>query len=123
MKLDAVELEIHKAFQERLPDINPRLLITASKLAGNQRAAKFIIVVLPFHSIGPEHTSRNGARWHMFASNVDAWPLTERTQLINIIISEISQYIATGEINREEHTTHDFDDSRYRVQRFGNHTN
>lgn len=126
MNLHDVELEIHRAFQEQLQDVNPRLLVTASKLYGNQRAAVFSVMVLPFHYFEPNlvvPARRLGAKWRMFVSNVDAWPLTERAQLINIVVSEITQYIKQGTIDREEHTTHDFDGSRYRVQRFGNPTN
>lgn len=126
MNLLAVEAEIHKAFQERLRDVNPRLLVTASKLYGNQRAAVISVIVMPFHYFEPnvnDAARRLGAKWRMFVSNVGAWPLTERQQLINIVIDEVAQYIKQGTINREELTNHDFDGSRYRVQRFGNPTN
>lgn len=124
MKLEAIELEIHRAFQERLLDANPRLLLTASKLAANRVSAKFMVAVLPFHYFDAEGAHRRlGARWHLFASNVKSWPLTERTQLINIVIDEVEQYIKQGTIEREEHTTHDINGSRYRLQRYGNPTN
>ncbi len=123
MKLTDIELEIHKNFQERQLFCNPLVLVTASKALANRVSAKFIVLVLPFTYVDAEGPHRRiGARWEMFVPNAQSWSISARQQLINIVIDEVQQYIEKGHIEREN-STHDIDDSRYRLRRFGNPTN
>lgn len=113
-----VEQEIRDEFLSRKHHVNPQVLHVASKLAVNNASCKFAIIVLAhtqIHSDGPR--MRIGARWLMHVPNIQAWPLTERRELIKLVVDEVVEYIEKGTIDREETIpTDSFDDASERMR-------
>lgn len=117
--IQRVEQEVRDEFLSRQHYVNPQVLHVASQPSVNNTSCKFAVIVFAhtqMTSDGPK--MRIGARWLMHVPNIQAWPLTERRELIKLVIDEVIQYIEKGTIDRDEENipTDTFDDAHERMR-------
>lgn len=99
-RLTSIEDSFRLALEARFsPPFLPSMFVVASQASLNKKSAKFAIIIKGHVQRGK---FRAGAKWVVHVPDVYDWRKTEQRVMIDIVVSELEQYISKGYIERED---------------------